>query len=68
MTRLLSVNVGRPRDIPWQRKLRRGRHCRPPVVIVLDLHDLVAWAESSAEAFDADLSGRIQSLLQLDIE
>jgi hypothetical protein len=38
------------------------------VVIVLDLHDLVAWAESSAEAFDADLSGRIQSLLQLDIE
>jgi hypothetical protein len=37
------------------------------VVIVLDLHDIVAWAESPAEAFDADLSGRIQSLLQLDI-
>jgi len=47
---------------------RRSRRYPCPVVIVLDLHDLVAWAESPAEAFDADLSGRIQSLLQLDIE
>ena len=39
-----------------------------PVVIDLDAHDLVAWAEGPAEAFDADLSGRVQSLLQLDIE
>src|SRR5712692_3442393 len=38
------------------------------VVIVLDLHDLVARTEGPAEAFDTDLAGRIQRLLELDIE
>ena len=38
------------------------------VVIVLDLHDLVARAEGPAEALDADLARRVQRVLQLDIE
>src|SRR5271155_4563118 len=38
------------------------------VVIVLDLHDLVARAEGPAEALDADLAGRVQLFLKFDIE
>src|SRR6516225_9126168 len=38
------------------------------VVIVLDLHDLVARTESPAESLDADLARRVQRVLQLDIE
>ena len=38
------------------------------VVVVLDLHDLVARAEGPAEAFDADLARRVQRRLQLDVE
>jgi hypothetical protein len=34
------------------------------VVVVLDLHDLVGRAEGPAEAFDADLPGRVQLLLK----
>src|SRR5260370_4280265 len=37
------------------------------VVIVLDLHDLVARTEGPAEALDADLARRVQSVLKLDI-
>src|SRR5580704_5622295 len=38
------------------------------VVIVLDLHDLVARAECPAEALDADIARRVQRVLELDIE
>jgi hypothetical protein len=38
------------------------------VVIVLDLHDLVARTEGPAEAFDADLARRVQLFLKLDIQ
>src|SRR5499427_8829242 len=38
------------------------------VVIVLDLHDLVARAEGPAEAFDADLARGVECILKLDIE
>ena len=38
------------------------------VVVVLDLHDLVARGEGPAEAFDLALAGRIEGRLQLDIE
>ena len=38
------------------------------VVVVLDLHDLVARAECPAEALDADLARWVQRVLQLDIE
>src|SRR5260370_16914456 len=38
------------------------------VVVVLDLHHLIARAEGPAEALDADLAGRVQRVLQLDIE
>ena len=38
------------------------------VVVVLDLHDLVAGTEGPAEALDADVAGRVQRLLQLDVE
>jgi ATP-dependent exoDNAse (exonuclease V) alpha subunit len=37
------------------------------VVVVFGLHDLVARTEGPAEALDADLAGRVQRLLQLDI-
>jgi hypothetical protein len=39
-----------------------------PVVVILDLHDLVAGTEGPAEPLDADLAGRVQRFLQLDIE
>src|SRR5262252_8328980 len=38
------------------------------VVIVLDLHDLVARTEGPAEPLDADLARRVQGVLQLDVE
>src|SRR5271165_86889 len=38
------------------------------VVVVLDLHHLVARAECPAEALDADIARRVQRVLQLDIE
>src|SRR6516164_6457264 len=38
------------------------------VVVVLDLHDLVARAEGPAETLDADVAGRVQRLLQLYVE
>src|SRR5580704_6625678 len=38
------------------------------IVIVLDLHDLVARAERPAEALDADIARRVQRVLQLDVE
>src|SRR5262249_28663823 len=38
------------------------------VVVILDLHDLVARAEGPAEAVDANLAGRVQRVLQLDVE
>src|SRR5205823_10558919 len=38
------------------------------VVVILDLHDLVARTEGPAEPLDADLAGRVQRVLQLDIE
>jgi hypothetical protein len=38
------------------------------VVVVLDLHDLVAEAEGPTEPFDTDLARRVQRFLQLDIE
>ena len=38
------------------------------IVIVLDLHDLVARAEGPAETLDADLAGRVQRRLQVDVE
>src|SRR6516164_8306267 len=38
------------------------------VVIVLNLHDLVAWTESPAEPLDADLARRVERVLQLDVE
>src|SRR5262252_2105019 len=38
------------------------------VVIVLDLHDLVARTEGPAEPLDADLARRVQRVLQLDVE
>src|SRR5439155_22869074 len=39
-----------------------------PVIVVLDLHHLVAGAEGPAEALDADLTRRVQHLLQFDVE
>jgi hypothetical protein len=39
-----------------------------PIVVVLDLHHLVANAVGRAEALDADLAGRIERLLQIDVE
>jgi hypothetical protein len=38
------------------------------VVVILDLHDLVARTEGPAEAFNADLARWVQRVLQLDIE
>ena len=38
------------------------------VVVVLGLHDLVAGTKGPSEALDADLAGRVQRLLQFDIE
>src|ERR1700752_2840653 len=38
------------------------------VVIVLDLHDLVARAEGPAKPLDADLARRVQGVLQLNIQ
>ena len=38
------------------------------VVIVLDLHDLVARAERPTEALDARLARWIERLLQLDVQ
>src|SRR5439155_6853208 len=38
------------------------------VVIVLDLHDLVAGAEDLAEALDAQLARRVQRLLQFEVQ
>jgi hypothetical protein len=34
------------------------------VVIVIDLHDLVAWGEGPVEAFDLAIAGRIERGLQ----
>src|SRR5205085_909970 len=42
--------------------------CNVLVVVVLDLHDLVAWAEGPAEALDADLARWVEGALQLDVE
>ena len=38
------------------------------IVIVLDLHDLVARAEGPAKALNARLARRIERLLQLDVQ
>ena len=38
------------------------------VVVVLDLHHLVARGEGGAEALDGLHRARVQSLLQLDVE
>src|SRR6266496_4716363 len=38
------------------------------VVVVLDLHDLVAGREDPAESLDLTFAGRIQSRLQFDVE
>src|SRR5713226_4143485 len=38
------------------------------VVVVLDLHDLVARREGPAEAFDLARAGWVQRLLQFDVE
>src|SRR6202035_1511462 len=38
------------------------------IVIVLDLHDLVAGAEGPAKALNARLARRIECLLQLDVQ
>src|SRR6202165_5228924 len=38
------------------------------VVVVLDLHDLVAGCEGPAEAFDLALAGGVQRRLQFDVE
>jgi hypothetical protein len=38
------------------------------VVVILDLHDLVAGTEGPAEPLDADLARRVQRVLQLDVE
>ena len=38
------------------------------LVVVLDLHDLVAGAEGPAEALDPDLARRVQQLLQLQVQ
>src|SRR6266568_2594921 len=38
------------------------------LVIVLDLHDLVAGREDPAESFDFSFAGRIQGRLQFDVE
>src|SRR5215469_205239 len=38
------------------------------VVIVLDLHDLVARAEGPAKPLDADLARRVQGVLKLDVQ
>src|SRR6516164_4497180 len=38
------------------------------VVIILDLHDLVARAEGPAKPFYADLARRVQGVLQLDVQ
>ena len=38
------------------------------VVVVLDLHDFVAWSEGPAKSLDLALAGRVQRLLQFDIE
>src|SRR5208283_398344 len=38
------------------------------VVVIFDLHHLVAWSERPAEAFDLALTGGIESCLQLDVE
>ena len=38
------------------------------VVVILDLHDLVAGREGPAKAFDLSLASRVQRFLQFDIE
>src|SRR5262249_48225890 len=38
------------------------------VVVVLDLHDLVAGCEGPAESLDLTFAGRIQGRLQFDVE
>ena len=38
------------------------------VVVVLDLHDLVAWREGPAEALDLAFAGRVERGLELDVE
>src|SRR5215471_12323895 len=38
------------------------------VVIVLDLHDLVARAESPSKALDTDLARRVQDVLQFNVQ
>ena len=38
------------------------------VVVILDLHDLVAWSEGPAEALYLSLAGGVEDPLQLDVE
>src|ERR1700733_427900 len=38
------------------------------IVVVLDLHDLVAWTEGPAKTLDVRLAGWIERLLQLDVQ
>src|SRR5207245_5421004 len=38
------------------------------VVVVLDLHDLVAWGKGPAEALDLAVAGRVQGRLEVDVQ
>src|SRR6516165_2338120 len=55
----LHVDVGHDAEVPVVDLL---------VIIVLDLHDLVARTEGPAETVNADLARRVQHVLQLYIE